>query len=1164
MQAILESKMLKTLLSIPIVGKILDLLGYENQVIRIKETTAERKKIIDNVARLYISIIKQDSLISQHEVSVLYNLLTNIFRRESISWEVYIRDIMHSEINLDEVVSYLNAHLHTIDKTRILLSLIVMSYNEGDFSLQDIAQIVEIAEQFEIESDEFMQFFPAIENKSHPPASMKSIFQHEKLSDSIFGDYIFFGRATKKRRNIISLQDTKSKIRFKSKSLSTHEFFIFMIEQYIFIGTSSRGNGFIDQDMMIPDRLYLLPFDSVVLLAGKQFDYNTLVKLYDGLEVTDTLYFKKDTVAYSYDFIVYQKNNHYTLYINQGMIYRKDKRLARNSYIDLFYDDVMTIKGYTTFDVLDILHERREIVSETVNADTFFIDYDDNFCTLHIDETSKSVLKIALSPDHTDVYIIYPPQKKGVIVYLNDKKLEHPTIIDFTKDTITINKLLFKINPRSAPYSFYDLEEIPFELEEINILDIKHYFHNEGLALDGISFQMQKNEMLAILGQSGCGKSTLLKTLLGEVFPTYGNITYDGKEYYDNINFYSQFVGYVPQDDILFSHLSVYENLYYRGKLRMPKISKELLDQKINTILLKTNLSHKKDSLVGDVKNKLLSGGERKRLNLALELLFDPCIIICDEPTSGLSYLDAEQVIDILKRYAEQGKFVILTIHQPRTQVFHKFDKVLIMDIGGKQVFFGKPTEVWSYFDIEYQQTTINRDKITEKKNEMLPEYVNFIIEYPDYRETGEIVYEKMGKNVVPKRKFPPDYWRDKYKKKMLFDIIQHEDKKPNPTKASHRKHKKIDILTGLKQLMSFYRRNLKMKSRNKTNLFITFLGAPLLALIIAFILKLSPDGEVYSFFQNINMGIYIFISIIVFIFLGMSSSIEEILSERKSIIREKMLNMKVLYFVSSKLMVLSLFCMLQVVLYLIISCHILSIKGMFFVYFIYLSMAGFIGNSIGILVSSFLSDSKAAINILPLVLIPQIILGGAIVEFEKMNRQLQLDKNNAIPEVVSVMPSYYLFEGLYTAQGKLNPHERKLNYLNNKRKRLSSSPNNTQSELTAIYRQIREVHNKYPKRRYTNEYINLSINMMDGQQLSTESNVFLSSTKIINLNKGILMIISQIIPTAIPPSDSENETNIGIAAHVPTYYFNFFIVFLIAQLINLLTILKIKYFYWK
>lgn len=1111
---------------------------------KLKETTDERKKIIDNVTRLYVSLLKADKEITANEINVLYSLLINIFRKETISWEVFIRQIIDDEIEQkkcvkdcdnklyaicdESIINFLSEKLSALDKIRILLSLIVMSYSDHDFSIQEITLILDLARKLDLETDGFIEIINSIEYKALEPVSIKGFRHINTIEESIFSDYLLFGRG----------EDCH--IQFANHQLNHIEFIVFMIDTYIFIGTNNRVNSFIQSNTagniipLSPYELYLIPRHAVINIAGQSFNYNILNKIYKNQEINDVIDFKKT----DYDFKIVNNNNRYSIFLNRGTVFKNGLPINKNRYINILYDDTMQIKGYTNFNLTDVIRERSEIGIDNVIPKELFIDYYSGFFSINKIESAKTIVYVEIN---NNKFIIHPA-KKGWEVFLNNKKVTEPTLFYLNTDIFTINKKNFRIN------SFFDLVEIPFEIDHLNILDIKHYFSDGNLGLDSISFEVQKGEILGIMGLSGCGKSTLLKAICGEIFPTYGSVMYDGKDYYENINFFSQFVGYVPQDDLLFSNLTVYENLFYRGKLRIPRITKDYLDQKINNILLKTNLIHRKNTKVGDVKNKLLSGGERKRLNLALELLFDPTVIICDEPTSGLSYSDAEQIIDILRSFSEQGKFVMLTIHQPNTYVFHKFDKVLLMDRGGKQVFFGQPNEVWTYFDAEYEQVNINKDLIDEKKRERLPEYVNIIIEYPEYRDNGEIVYEQQAQNLMIKRKFPPEYWRDKYKRKMLYDLIQYDNMRSKSNKQPVKQRKKLDFNAKLQQFTVFFQRNLIMKLRNKTNLLITFGEAPLLGVIIAFILRLAPAGEIYSFNKNINIGIYIFISVIVFIFLGMSNSMEEILSERKSIIREKMLNTRMSYFLTSKLSVLCLFSIIQVLLYLFVSSLILSVKGVFGIYFVYLFLSSLIGCSIGVLISSFLHDIKSVINILPLILIPQIIFGGAIVEFEKMNRSLKILETNPIPEIVQFMPSRWLFEGLYTAQAKLNPHDRKISKIDKQRRRLATTSGNYSRELTEIYKKINKINKRYPKSTYNNEYVNLSVNIMDGRFLNSaqtsknnkikHDNVFLSSMKTIKY--------------------------IPFAKHkiMPTYIYNLFVLLFFTLLINIFTLIKIKFFY--
>ncbi|MBM4403413.1 MAG: ATP-binding cassette domain-containing protein, partial [Candidatus Cloacimonetes bacterium] len=126
------------------------------------------------------------------------------------------------------------------------------------------------------------------------------------------------------------------------------------------------------------------------------------------------------------------------------------------------------------------------------------------------------------------------------------------------------------------------------------------------------SSERRRGELISVMGQSGCGKSTLIKTLRAEIITIYGEITLDGKNLYDNASHYTRHFGYVLQDDLLYPYLTVYENLWFRGRLRLPKLSTANLDRKINNNLQQTNLVHRRDTRVGDSTKKLFNGGERK------------------------------------------------------------------------------------------------------------------------------------------------------------------------------------------------------------------------------------------------------------------------------------------------------------------------------------------------------------------------------------------------------------------------------------------------------------------------------------------------------------------------------------------------------------------------
>jgi len=526
-------------------------------------------------------------------------------------------------------------------------------------------------------------------------------------------------------------------------------------------------------------------------------------------------------------------------------------------------------------------------------------------------------------------------------------------------------------------------------------------------------------------------------------------------------------------------------------------------------------------------------------LNIALELLFEPTVIVCDEPTSGLSFNDTEQIVDILNTLSDQGKIVIITIHQPTSTIFKKFDKVLLMDMNGKQVYYGTPDQCFDYFDDELAQLTYRKMDVLKKKEARTSDYMYEVISYPEYNDLHELLFEQSNKMLQIKRKFPPEYWRDKFKRKMLYEIIQQESTAdPNPVKPI-RGNINMDLQAHIVSLYSYIQRSLTMKMRNKTNTIITFIEAPLLALIVSFILRLAEEGKGYSFSTNSNIGIYVFVSLIAFIFLGLSNSIEEIYDERKIILREKMMNLKISYYLISKFVALAVFSIIQVILYTSVSSMVLGMRGVFTNSIAYFFMASMIGFSIGLLASSFIKDNKTIVNLLPLILIPQIIFGGAVIEYERMNKSITLIKTNPIPEIVQIIPSRWLFEGLATSYAKNTVFHRKLYALEKKKLTyIDKLKHNTITHaefsvlLSTINRDKEHVVSKWDPNVISNEYLNSAVSVMDGRYLNYGKNVFLSSYK-------------------------------QYGSHIyRTWNFNMLILLMYLVVFNIITMIKLKYLF--
>ncbi|HOQ80414.1 MAG TPA: hypothetical protein PLH63_05065, partial [Candidatus Cloacimonadota bacterium] len=219
------------------------MLNYSEKSKQIRQTTSQREKIIDNVTRLYISVLKSDSEITAYEINILYSLLINIFRRESISWEVYIRQVVNDVIDIESVLTFLNQNLTGLDKIRILLSIIVMSFTEDNFSISDITYILDLAKKLNIETDGFMDMIAAIEHQSNETVAIKGFKYINYIDDSIFTDYLLFGRGE------------RSNIQFSNKKVYSSEFLIFMVDKFVFLGTNNHVSAEIDGKSLQPNQL---------------------------------------------------------------------------------------------------------------------------------------------------------------------------------------------------------------------------------------------------------------------------------------------------------------------------------------------------------------------------------------------------------------------------------------------------------------------------------------------------------------------------------------------------------------------------------------------------------------------------------------------------------------------------------------------------------------------------------------------------------------------------------------------------------------------------------------------------------------------------------------------------------------------------------------------
>ncbi len=528
----------------------------------------------------------------------------------------------------------------------------------------------------------------------------------------------------------------------------------------------------------------------------------------------------------------------------------------------------------------------------------------------------------------------------------------------------------------------------------LEVSNISYTFKNGYVGLRNINFSERSGKLLGIMGASGAGKSTLLNVLNGTDKPTEGVVKINGIDIHQNPDHIDGVIGYVPQDDLLLEDLSVFDNLYYAGQLCFSHLSKQELFELVDKTLTSIGLIHIKHLKVGSPLDKVISGGQRKRVNIALELLREPSILFVDEPTSGLSSRDSENIMDLLKELSLNGKIVFVVIHQPSSHIFKMFDRLLILDTGGYQIYYGMPVESVVHFKDAMKMIDSEEGECSSCGN-VNPEQVFDIIETKVLDEYG---------NQTKERKVTPKEWTKIYSKSPQPKNIEPVLEKPTST---------LHLPNLLSQMSIFIKRDILSKLANRQYLLINLLEAPIIAAILAFIVKYS--GAEYEFYKNQNIPSYIFMSIIVAMFMGLTVSAEEIIKDKKILQREAFLNLSKGSYISSKLFLMFSISAIQTLLFVLVGNTILEINGMYLIFWAILFTTSCFANLLGLNISSAMNSVVTVYILIPFLLIPQILLSGVVVQYDQLHKAVRNDVN--VPIIGDLMVSRWALEASLVAQ---------------------------------------------------------------------------------------------------------------------------------------------------
>lgn len=540
----------------------------------------------------------------------------------------------------------------------------------------------------------------------------------------------------------------------------------------------------------------------------------------------------------------------------------------------------------------------------------------------------------------------------------------------------------------------------------LRLKNIEFNYPKSKFGLHNLTLTATSGELVGVMGGSGVGKSTLFNLLNGTLTPKRGSITLNGLPFAENLDYIQKLIGFVPQDDSLFENLTVFENLYYTARLALGDLSVEHTKELVNAKLNEFGLYQIRNLKVGSSLSRNISGGQRKRLNIVTEIIREPKLLLVDEPTSGLSSADSLRVMSLLKEQALSGRLVLVNIHQPSAEIYRLFDKILVLDQDGYMVYFGNPLEAVRYF--KSQAGYIDADEVEcSTCHNIKPDEIFDIIDEKQVDEFGQL---------TEIRKISPLEWSSRF----IPSDETEEFSNPLPKIQSVKANK-------LTQLKVFIKRLFLSKLRDLEFFIFAFIIPVLLAAVIAFFSKYSfpndSGGYTYIFYENYNIPIFFLTSIIASMFLGMIVTSDSIIKDANVNKREAFLFLSRKAYYNSKVVFYFALTVLQSLIYTAVSIYILKIKGMFIPIWIVLLFMGLFGNIAGLIVSSVFKSLSAAYLIVPFLVIPQIILSGITIPFDRMNHRLL--NPEYVPVIGIASPSMWGMEALLVHQFKNNQYEK-------------------------------------------------------------------------------------------------------------------------------------------
>lgn len=565
--------------------------------------------------------------------------------------------------------------------------------------------------------------------------------------------------------------------------------------------------------------------------------------------------------------------------------------------------------------------------------------------------------------------------------FVNDRRVETETWLS-EGDDLVIGPFKFVMGPDQLAQSVHALGML------VEVRGLNKWVRPDLNLLKDISLIFEPREFIVVVGQSGGGKSTLVDAIAGFRPATDGRVLVNDIDIYQNFDAVRNEIGFVPQKDIIHMELTVYQALDYAAQLRMPAdTSPDERHQRILEVLADLDLTHRKDVQISG-----LSGGQQKRVSIGVELLTKPGLFFLDEPSSGLDPGTETSLMHLMRRLADQGRTIVLITHATKNVMLA--DKVVFLARGGYLAWFGPPDEALEYFD----QFRSERDR---RARSMEFDEIYAILDDPEngsaeewaqrYQQTT--AYQRQIIDPLTERGYSPG------------QAGSAESVQPGK-KSELRPHR--NQVSGLRQFRILSSRNIKILTRDRASLFLMLVSAPLVAMldvVLAFIL----GRDLYSFANGdmANAITSLFQPIIFAIMVGALAQMREFVKESDIYKRERLVNLKVFPYVMSKVWVAALLALYQAAAYTIIHFLAFRMPGgvlEFSLFYFTLVLATMAGMMLGLFASAIAPNANAAPLIVILLIIPQVVLGGALIP---------------VPDAVSApMSSRWAFEAVVGISG--------------------------------------------------------------------------------------------------------------------------------------------------